>query len=676
MQIIKNKLFLLGLFIRLPLLFIPGSSYLNELFIPFLDQSIQNGLWTNNPWELSPPHFFPYGSFLFSILAIPRWTAFQLMGDLALGVTPLGLFLVKSPLLIFDLLLFQSLQRMIPNSSRQMNWFYWLNPIAIYISYLHGQLDIVMVTLVVVSLEAMIKKRIFMSAVFLALATSSKALPLILIPFIFAYIWNHSFIHKAIHNILAWSLTYISIVFVGFLPLIKAKQMWFASFANPEAQRLFSFKISLDQGDGVLYVGLLIVLGVLGRLCLSSKITPEGLFLGVGLLFSSILLVTNPMPGWFFWIVPFIAYTYSRNKNFSSGFYLALTFFYFVHFLFFPYLQDSSLTILKPFTLTLLQTSLLGFMLAVWHSALRWETPLTRRSQPMLIGLVGNSGSGKNHFSKLISDLTGFKYTQCIEGDDYHRWERGAEQWKTVTHLNPHANQLEQLTQHTFNLKKGMSIVQPHYDHHSGLFTLPRETVPARTIVVQGLHSLYSQRMRDVLDVKIFLKPDEKVLHYWKAHRDIHTRGYSLEHVLKNIEKRKEDSEKFIYPQEQFADWIIETVFEKDEDIYSLISQKELSTPDTYMKYTLRNEVLFQELAEEISKNSNTRIHVTPLEQDFSKQMIEIHGSPSQKEIEEIGSSFFKNLRQTTRNRKSLRWRDGIEGIHQLFLLAFFDLKQ
>ena len=49
--------------------------------------------------------------------------------------------------------------------------------------------------------------------------------------------------------------------------------------------------------------------------------------------------------------------------------------------------------------------------------------------QPLLIGIGGDSASGKTTFAKIIQNLYGTSQTTIIKGDDMHKWERGDDNW-------------------------------------------------------------------------------------------------------------------------------------------------------------------------------------------------------------------------------------------------------
>ena len=106
-------------------------------------------------------------------------------------------------------------------------------------------------------------------------------------------------------------------------------------------------------------------------------------------------------------------------------------------------------------------------------------------------------------------------------------------------------------------LRGNNAVKRADYDHITGTFTAKRKLTPKPYIIMCGLHSLYLPQMRQVLDMKIYLDTDEALRCYWKLGRDQGDRGHGREEVMAQIEKRRVDAEKYIYPQKQYADLVI-----------------------------------------------------------------------------------------------------------------------
>lgn len=662
---LRSRLFLVGLLIKLLCLPLAGSTFLNELFIPFVDQAVR--FPTVNPWSVLEGHYFPYGSVLLAILFVPKWIAYQLFGDAALGLTPLSFSLMKLPLLVVDIAFLLLLARFVPRHKNRLLFFYWLNPILIYISYIHGQLDIVSMFFAFAAIYLLIRERIELAATSFALAVLCKFHVIIFVPFLMAYIWNRRFASQASRQIIRFGAIAGLLTAAGFAPLVFADKFLYASAGSPEAFRLFGAQIPLG-GDHALLIGISLVLAVLGRLCASSRISENGLVYGCGMVLGTLLVVTSPAPGWYFWVLPFFALFYSLYHAAPRPLFALLVVSYLCYFVYFVDVQNDTQSLFAKVAFTVMQTSLGATLFALWLLVIRNEAPLVGRVRPLMIGIAGDSGTGKNVMTSALSDLFTPGLTVVLEGDDYHKWERGHGKWQDYTHLNPKANFLSSLMEHARDLTLGRPVFQPHYDHSTGHFTEPREIRPSKTIIIQGLHTFYARRMRESLDLKIFLAPDERVRLAWKIARDVNQRNQSLETVLRNIEKRIDDSRIHILPQSEHADWIIQVSPEDNN-----ITREQIiagTMPSLMLKYALWNDAPIDELVDAIHKFPNCEIRYETCPQNFDRIEISIRGNLSAAQVEQVAATVFPNLRNLTRGRRPPKWESGFAGMNQLFAVA------
>jgi uridine kinase len=663
-NLFRSPLFLAGLAIRVLLLPLQGSHYLRDLFIPFLDSAVLHPL--SNPWSLLPPQHFPYGSVLFATLALPRLLAHAVLGDLALGAGPVGTMLVKLPLLGLDLALLVTLGRLAGDRARQMLIYYWLSPIAIYITYVHGQLDVAVMAFCLISLELLVRRRIALSGLAMAAATLCKFHVVVIVPFAIVYLWNSQFAGRAIREIANWAGIWLVCSVIGFLPLALSNHFLYASTSSPEAFRVFAAQMDFGSGQ-VLYLGVVGVLAVLGRLCVSTRITERGLIFGAGALFGTLLLVTATMPGWYFWIVPFAALLMAIYLNVPRTLFWL---FGALHLLYFGVIQafpESFSPLVNGVAFTLLQTTLGGMIVTMWALVVRKEAVLLGRATPVRLGLAGDSGAGKNTISTILTDLFTPRSTTVIEGDDYHKWERFHERWNDYTHLNPKANYLAEMAFHADQLTRGQPIQQAHYDHSSGLFTEPREMRPSRTVIIQGLHTFYLRTMRRSLDLKIFLAPDRLVRLAWKLKRDVNERGHSVERVLDSISKRQADSDTHIAPQKQFADWIIEYVPGGPVTEQEILAGKQ---PDINLRFTVWNDAPVGNLMAALNEIPGCKAQFDVQPGEIDRVVLQVAGKPTREAVTEVAARIFPNIRQITRGWGPPKWHDGTNGIVQLMALA------
>ena len=82
----------------------------------------------------------------------------------------------------------------------------------------------------------------------------------------------------------------------------------------------------------------------------------------------------------------------------------------------------------------------------------------------------------------------------------------------------------------------------------------------SQVFVIEGLHPLYDERVRDLVDFSIYLDISDEVKFAWKIQRDMAERGHSLESIKASIEARKPDFDAFIDPQKANADVVIQVL--------------------------------------------------------------------------------------------------------------------
>jgi uridine kinase len=185
-----------------------------------------------------------------------------------------------------------------------------------------------------------------------------------------------------------------------------------------------------------------------------------------------------------------------------------------------------------------------------------------------IFAICGDSGSGKSTLSNILKNH--FTEAFSLECDRYHKWERGNENWVLTTHLNPNANFIEKMKEDVFNLKIGKEVYQVDYDHSSGKFTEKKQIDPSNNLIVCGLHTIYDEKINSLYDLKIFMEPQKELRHKWKIIRDVTERGYDIEKVIDSIRKREPDYEKFILPQKNNADIIVNFFSKNTVNIYDI----------------------------------------------------------------------------------------------------------
>ena len=178
----------------------------------------------------------------------------------------------------------------------------------------------------------------------------------------------------------------------------------------------------------------------------------------------------------------------------------------------------------------------------------------------VIIGVAGDSGCGKSTFLRRLTDLFGEEFMTVICLDDYHSLDRKGRKKAGVTALNPKANNFDLMYEQIKALKNGQAIDKPIYNHETGELDPPERVEPNKVIVIEGLHPLYDERVRELIDFGVYLDISDTVKIQWKIQRDMAERGHTYEDILASINARKPDFSAYIEPQREFADVVIQVL--------------------------------------------------------------------------------------------------------------------
>lgn len=574
-------LILLSLLIKIICMGVFSSDYQNKMFMPFINDWIESCSYGFiNPYEQyfeKNIHInFPYPSFMLATMTLGG-----LLSNLVSGISVIGgRILFKLPLLIFDYIGFIYLVKIFPQKIRSCCYIYLFSPIILYAIYMHGQLDIIPMNLLLVALyylaEKDDKKSFIISAVMTGLALLSKLHILAIIPLLLIYIYRRYGLHKTG----IYLMTVSGILVAGILPFYGQGFLEGVVF-NSEQSTLFSLRIFYDELE--VYVSLFAIVMIYLHIFTMHNINRELLFGFCGMLFGVFLSLCAPMPGWYVWMVPFLSIFILnvdlRNDSVlgSSALQISyLVYFVFLHNrpgvtdLYFLEMDCSFLKIdnivIKNCGFTVLTATLLYMIYLMYKFGITKNKNYYFTDKSFVIGVCGDSASGKTTIQDSLSNLFKESVFLGLEGDGDHKWERGDKNWEFYTHMDPKANYLYRQAADIRKLKNGQATKRVVYDHETGKFTQSAIVYPKRFISISGLHTFYLPQMRDILDLKIFMEADEELRCKWKMERDMGKRGHSKEEILAQIQSRYEDVKKYIVPQKEYADIIISYFIEKFDE--------------------------------------------------------------------------------------------------------------
>lgn len=651
-QGLKSPLFWFGLGIKLVLSAFFASHYLRDLFTPFVNYFVESGF--QNPYEQfnqgGVEEHFPYPSIMLFILSIPRTLFSFLLSPEIYNASALHIFLMRLPLLLFDFIILVVLLRWLKTKHIQVLWLYWLSPIILYINYFHGQLDIIPIGFLIMALYALFKEKWYVSAILLALACAAKTNIAMVLPFFVIYAFKNK---KSWMNVVTTVLIFFIVFVIVQLPFLFSDSYIQMVYNNTVQTKVFDAFINIGNNSFLLVIGAYMALLVWSMSFI--RINKNLLLLFLAFSFGVLTLFISPMQGWYCWLVPFFIYFVIKFSETQKTMYYVLTGMYFLYFILLP---NSDINVFETHSernvniaFTLLQSSLALLLFLMYKNGINHLILQKINYKPFLIGVGGDSGAGKSTYTDLINHVVNDKNLTIVRGDDMHKWERGNENWNSITHLNPKANDIHKDYQDTKDLKEGKSIYRKHYDHQHGKFTLPQYISSNTLIVFEGLHPFYLKSQAELYDLKVFLNPDETIRIQRKLKRDVEERDKDPNQVLQQLEDRKEDSDKYIKVQQNSADMVVQ---------FCEINQQ-LS-----LRLLVKNTFYVDHLINAIKENSEMTIQHDYLE--LGQHSIEFSGNIDSKTIELIAYDHLELLEEL--GIYNSEWQNDYNGIMQLFTMS------
>ncbi|XP_010251026.1 PREDICTED: uridine kinase-like protein 3 isoform X1 [Nelumbo nucifera] len=186
----------------------------------------------------------------------------------------------------------------------------------------------------------------------------------------------------------------------------------------------------------------------------------------------------------------------------------------------------------------------------------------TEQKQPFVIGVAGGTASGKTTVCNMIIAQLHDQRVALVNQDSFYRM-LSKEKLKQVHEYNfdhPDAFDTDLLLSCMEKLKRGQAVTVPNYDYKSRRNnTLPQQKVnPSDVIILEGILVLHDSRVRDLMNMKIFVDTDSDLRLARRIQRDTIERGRDIRTVLDQYSKFVKPSfEEFILPSKKYADIII-----------------------------------------------------------------------------------------------------------------------
>jgi uridine kinase len=575
---------LAGLILRLAMLAVLEPLVRATWFGPFIAAAGTPSAWLD-PWSAAltaglDARAFPYGPAM-HLLLLPAALTSQVFPHAAVVLVGLTVLAAEAAITLL-------LRRHGAGSRAWTGW--WLSPLVLFIGWWHGQLDALPLALLVAGVLLVQDDRIGAGTLLLGIAVAAKTSMALALPVVALWMlcddrrrpeWRQA------------ALGVMPGIVLTALPLLWSDGFRTMVLGTGETAKLLDAVLPLGN-SGELLLAPLAYAVALAFAAQHRRWSPGLLYAMLAASFFSVLVLTPASPGWFLWVMPFLALRASASPL-ETGLRLAFQTSFLVYFGLFatgsavpafglaeaPTLQPMP-DALKSCLLTVLAATGIGLAVLGLRGAHAEDDPFRMRQGPVGIGIAGDSGAGKDTLLAALEGILGCRSVARVAGDDYHRWDRRGARWQTMTHLDPRANDLAAFSRDALALLARRPVLAPHYDHATGRFTAPIEIAERPFVVVQGLHALLPQRLRAAYDIRIFLDMDEELRRALKMRRDVHLRRHSPARVLASMEARAQDAARYVRPQAGKADIIFKLEPNGTEALRTDVS------PDTPVSLLLR----------------------------------------------------------------------------------------
>lgn len=184
-----------------------------------------------------------------------------------------------------------------------------------------------------------------------------------------------------------------------------------------------------------------------------------------------------------------------------------------------------------------------------------------KNTQPIVIGVTGGSGSGKTSVSRAIFNHFPNHSIMMLEQDSYYKDQShlSFEERLATNYDHPFAFDTDLLIEHLQQLINYQTIEKPVYDyvaHTRSSDIIIQE--PKEVIILEGILILEDSRLRELMDIKLYVDTDDDIRIIRRIKRDMEERGRTLDSVIEQyLTVVKPMYHQFIEPTKRYADVIV-----------------------------------------------------------------------------------------------------------------------
>ena len=573
-ELLKDKVFIAGLILKIILISIFVPDIQKEWFVPFIVNAIESpsfSSWSTFISSEGSMSAFPYGPVM--LLAHLPTTFLGWLTDNITGVNYFSGLGFRLSLLSADFLLLSLLLQQFEKNWSDLLIHYWLSPIVIFITYWHGQTDLIPVVLFTYSVILLKNNKLMLSGFLFSAAIAAKHSMLIALPFVMLYLW---FRRNSIQDVIQF-IVYLILTLIAFEGLL----LFDAGFqqmvlGSREVDKVFWLFISMGEQIKI-YILPLIYAFLLYFTWRLRRMNYELLLSSLGVAFGIVILFTPASVGWFLWIAPILAIHYSKkNGGMIILGVLFSTIFVTYHFIYSSGSQsifsnnivntinDSAIINslhIQSISNTILLSIFSIIILQMFRNGIRDNDYYHLGKKPLVVGISGKKGSGKNAFSEALVSLFGKNKTLELRGENYFNWYKNSPMWKTSTKNSPQSSQIFSMIG---DLRKLLNNEPANVDgsNNKGIFSIKEKLNSRQVILASGLHTMQHKELLEMQDVSFFTMSKD----------DIHEDN-----------QEKIDSKKYIEPQSSQAD-VVYKISEINNHNYASLD------------ITIQNGIYYQEL--------------------------------------------------------------------------------
>ena len=330
------------------------------------------------------------------------------------------------------------INNLFPNKSKQVIYFYWISPLIFYVSYIHGQIDLIPSVLLLSGYLFLAKNKFSLSGYLFGFAIASKLSSFLILPIPLIYLWQIN-LQKGLPVFLNSLL--LTLILLVFFPLSSFGYREMV-FGTPLKTSLFWLRLPIGDNSVVFLfpIVLLLIFYSMWRIKRSNFTLLTSIS---GLVFLIAALMMPPTPGWYLWSLPFLI-IYQINADLTGK--LSVLFFSIISIIYMLinfsgsniYLIEN--TFLKNNILEnsisndIIYTLFIGIgiilCLRLYRETIRNNDYLQINSFPTIIGIYGGPKSGKLILTNALVDIIKKHSVHKVFQKNYLKWSRNSPMWK------------------------------------------------------------------------------------------------------------------------------------------------------------------------------------------------------------------------------------------------------